>query len=156
MRWCGFKSGVEQPIKSSQKTTTQTTNVEPTKVERKTDPIPTKSKITHKWFAPDDFRQEIVQKAYDMWWLDFVALLECENGLWDTKRRWDWGAAIWLCQINTRWHKEPLQKWFDSWETQLDVCYKKRTGHTVFYWPSRLVKWEKCSNWVKKNRFILI
>lgn len=89
-----------------------------------------------------------------MWGEDFVALLECENGLWDTKRLWDWGKAHGLCQINTRWHKEPLQEWFDSWETQLDICYKKWKGHTVFYWPLRTVHWEKCSNWVKKNRFI--
>ena len=36
--------------------------------------------VLHSGFLPSDPRQEIIQQAYLMWGIDFLALLECENG----------------------------------------------------------------------------
>lgn len=56
--------------------------------------------VLHSGFLPSDPRQEIVQQAYLMWGIDFLALLECENGNWDTEALWDGGQSHWLCQLN--------------------------------------------------------
>lgn len=108
--------------------------------------------ITHKWYNLDDIRQDYVNYAYKLWWIDFVKMIECENWTRDITRRWDGGKAIWLCQIHTSFHSLP-SLYYTSRQTQVELCYNKRKQGTKFYWPSRIIKWVKCSQYVE-NRFI--
>jgi len=109
--------------------------------------------LIHKWFKRDDPKQKMVAYAYKLWWMDFVKLIECENWNWSIKAVWDSGKAFWLCQMNTNYHKLPAE-YKTNWVVQVEYCYKKRKSWTKFYWPSRIVKWVKCSTYVK-DRFIL-
>lgn len=109
--------------------------------------------ITHKWFAEDSYQQQLIRYAYSIGWLDFVKLIECENGGWNPKAVWDNGKAFWLCQMNTNYHKLP-QEYYDNAYFQLDYCFAKWKSWTKFYWPSRIIKWKKCAVYVS-DRFIL-
>lgn len=109
-------------------------------------------KLTHSGFAPDDHKQEIVNYAYELGWLDFVLMLECENWNRNPLAVGDGGDSYWLCQMNRRFHKIP-QEYYDDWGFQVEYCYQKRSTGTKFYWPSRKIKWMKCSEYVK-DRFI--
>lgn len=108
--------------------------------------------IWHAGFSTGDSRQEIVQEAYDLWGLNFVALIECENGNRDPKALWDYGKSHWLCMLNTRWHKEPLSPSWNDWMNQISTCYQKWKWGTKFYWPQRLIWGKRCSE-VAKKRF---
>ena len=115
--------------------------------------------ITHKWFAEDSYQQELIRYAYSIGWLDFVKLIECENGQRnpDRKVRDKAGYAYWLCQMNAGHHKIPEEyrkdgKW--NWYYQIDYCFAKWKEWTPFYWPSRIIKWKKCANYVS-DRFII-
>ena len=107
--------------------------------------------IWHAGFSTGDSRQEIVQEAYDLWGIDFVALIECENGNRDPKATWDYGKSHWLCMLNTRWHKEPLSPSWNDWHNQLSICYSKWKWGTKFYWPQRLIWGKRCSELAKKR-----
>ena len=89
----------------------------------------------------------MVQKAFELGWIDLVVLVECENGKRDPFAVWDWGDAHWLCQMNTNYHKIP-QEYYDDWWFQIEYCNQKMQWGTKFYWPSRLIKWVKCSEYV--------
>lgn len=115
--------------------------------------------ITHKWFAEDSYQQELIRYAYSIGWLDFVKLIECENGQWnpDRKVRDRVGNAYGLCQMNDGYHKIPEEYWKDgkgNWYYQIDYCFAKWKSWTKFYGISRIIKWKKCANYVS-NRFIL-
>lgn len=107
--------------------------------------------IWHAGFSTGDSRQEIVQEAYDLWGIDFVVLIECENGNRDPKATWDYGKSHWLCMLNTRWHKEPLSPSWNDWHNQLSICYTKWKRGTKFYWPQRLIWGKRCSELAKKR-----
>ena len=107
--------------------------------------------IWHTGFSTGDSRQEIVQEAYDLWGIDFVSLIECENGNRDPKATWDYGKSHWLCMLNTRWHKEPLSPSWNDWHNQLSICYSKWKWGTKFYWPQRLIWGKRCEEVVKKR-----
>lgn len=115
--------------------------------------------ITHKWFAENSYQQELIRYAYSIGWLDFVKLIECENWQRNPDRKvWDtaW-YAYWLCQMNEGYHKIPEEYWKDgkwNWYYQIDYCFAKWKSWTKFYWPSRIVKGQKCSSYVS-SRFIL-
>lgn len=116
---------------------------------------PVNQKIQHLGFSPDDYRQEIVQEAYQLGGLDFVSLIECENGQWLTGAVGDYGKSHWLCMLNTRWHKEPLSPSWNDWRNQISICYSKRKWGTKFYWPSRLIWGKRCWEAVKKRFYFL-
>ena len=116
---------------------------------------PVNQKIQHLGFSPTDYRQEIVQEAYKLGGLDFVSLIECENGQWLTGAIGDYGKSHWLCMLNTRWHKEPLSSDWNDWHNQLAVCFEKWKWGTKFYWPSRLIWGKRCSEVVKKRFYFL-
>lgn len=116
---------------------------------------PVNQKIQHLGFSPDDYRQEIVQEAYDLWGIEFVSLIECENGQWLTGAVGDYGRSHWLCMINTRWHKEPLSSDWNDWHNQLTVCFEKWKSGTKFYWPRRLIWGKRCWEAVKKRFYFL-
>lgn len=110
-------------------------------------------KLIHKWFKADDEKQKMVAYAYKLWWMDFVKLIECENWNRNIKAVGDNGHAFWLCQMNDLYHKLPAE-YKTNRVVQVEYCYKKWKSWTKFYWPSRIVKWVKCSTYVK-DRFIL-
>ena len=109
--------------------------------------------IVHKWFGADDLRQKMVQYAYKLGWIDFVTMMECENWQRKLDAVWDGWKAYGLCQINTRYHSLP-DGYLDTWQIQVEYCYQKRSTHTVFYWPNRRIKWQKCKDYVL-DRFII-
>lgn len=108
--------------------------------------------IEHVWYSSDDYRQAIVQRAYELWWMDFVIMIECESWF-NPNARWDSWRAYGLCQMNNRWHKVS-DEYKNSWEIQIDTCYQKWKGWTKFYGPQRIIKWQKCYNYVS-DRFII-
>ena len=111
--------------------------------------------IWHSGFSTGDSRQEIVQEAYQLGGLDFVSLIECENGQWLTGAVGDYGKSHWLCMLNTRWHKEPLSSDWNDWRNQISVCYRKRKTGTKFYGLQRMIWGKKCSEVVKERFYIL-
>ena len=116
---------------------------------------PVNQKIQHLGFSPDDYRQEIVQEAYDLWGMDFVSLIECENGQWLTGAVGDYGRSRGLCQLNTRWHKEPLSPDWNDRTYQLSTCYTKWKSGTKFYWPQRLIWGKRCGEVAKKRFYFM-
>lgn len=108
--------------------------------------------IIHKWYSETDYRQDIVNYAYKLGWRDLVTLMECESGM-NPEANWDGGKARWLCQMNTNYHKLP-QEYYTSRQTQVELCAEKRKWGTKFYWPQRIIKWMKCSEYVK-DRFLI-
>lgn len=112
-------------------------------------------RIMHSGFSPDDPRQRMVAEAYDLWGLEFVSLIECENGLRNPKAVWDGGMSFWLCQLNIRRHGEPLDEERNDRTYQLSVCYQKRKAGTKFYWPQRLIWGKRCWK-VVKDRFYFL
>ena len=115
-------------------------------------PVPT---VLHSGFLPSDPRQEMVAEAYHLWGIDFLILLECENGSRDPTARGDWGKAYGLCQLNTRRHKEPSAPERKDWRSQISICYSKRKWGTKFYGPQRNIVGKSCSE-VAKKRFIFL
>ena len=109
--------------------------------------------IEHKWYSLDNERQLMVQKAYELGWLDFVLMIECESWF-NPKAKWDSGKSYGLCQINSRWHKIP-KEYYDNWEYQIDYCYQKRKGWTKFYGPKRKINGQLCKDYVL-DRFIIL
>ena len=113
-------------------------------------------KITHDGFDYNDPKQKYVQYAYKLWWFDFVRMIECENWNRDLFARWDGGDAFGLCQMNKRYHKDIPQDYYNwVWQVQLEYCYQKWRWWTKFYWPTRIIKWKKCSEYVK-DRFTFV
>ena len=110
--------------------------------------------IQHLWFASDDYRQAIVQKAYELWWLPFVIMIECENWVRDMYRvssTSDYG----ICQLHYPYNKEFINSdAYHDVNKQLEYCYEKwKINPNLWYWPNRKIKGVKCKEYVK-NRFI--
>ena len=112
-------------------------------------------RIMHSGFSPDDPRQRMVAEAYDLWGLDFVSLIECENGLWNPKAIWDNGMSFWLCQLNIRRHGEPLEEERNDRTYQLSICYSKWKWGTKFYGPQRKIRGKGCSEVAKKRFYFM-
>ena len=100
----------------------------------------------------DDPRQKIVQETYKQWWMDKVILFECEWYDRDMYKKWDQWHAVWLCQMNDRFHNIP-NEYYNSREFQIEYCIKKRDSWTLFYWPDRAdrLNWEKCMSYANRN-----
>ena len=112
----------------------------------------TTEQIQHVWYSSDDYRQAIVQRAFDLWWMDFVTMIECESWF-NPKARWDSWRVYGLCQLNNRWHKVS-DEYKNSWEIQIDTCYQKRKGWTKFYGPQRKISGQLCKDYVL-DRFVV-
>jgi len=119
-------------------------------------------KITHKWFKENSPVQQYVQYAYDIWGMDLVLLIECENGNWNmyqqstVVRNWRREDSWWFCQIHRPDHKEIVNNdlFWSDWKRQLDRCKELMDKKTPFFWRDRKVKWMRCSDYVK-SRFTL-
>jgi len=112
-------------------------------------------RIVHNWFDMNDLRQKYVNYAYKLWGWDLVYLMECENGNWSIYTKGDSGKSTGLCQIHKWYHKDIPQDFYTTWQVQVEYCYQKRKSGTVFYWPSRMIKGKRCSEYVK-DRFTYI
>lgn len=119
-------------------------------------------KITHKWFAEDSIVQQYVQYAYEIWWIDLVTLIDCENGSWNPVRQsevvknWKRERSFGFCQTSQVYHPEivnnPLFR--NDWKWQLDKCNELMKWWTAFYGRDRKIKWVKCSKYVL-DRFVI-
>ena len=116
----------------------------------------------------NDPRQEYVQYAFEKGGLDFAALLEAENGLWNIDRRsttgyyrygkqvkWYWRASgtyydYWFCQISNFYHPNITEdeRMYTDWRWQIDKCHELYVWGTKFYWLNNI--------WKTKKRFKLI
>ena len=63
--------------------------------------------IVHNWYATDSVIQDYANYAYELWWIEFVKLIECENGRRDPKRVSE-THDHWLCQLNYSYNKKLL------------------------------------------------
>lgn len=122
--------------------------------------IPSWKKITHKWYTKDDYRQQIIQETYDIWWIRQVILQECESGM-NPLNVWDKWAAYWLCQMNSNYHAIPSEYYKDR-QFQIEYCNHKMLWWTKFYWPDRKMYADKAKTiylWLCKDvvlsRFII-
>lgn len=115
-------------------------------------PTPT---IYHSGFSSGDQRQAIVQKAYELWWIDFVIMIECENGNWDMYRKSNTNDH-WLCQLHYPYNKSFIDsESFKDWSKQLEYCYEKwKINPRLWYWPNRKIKGQLCKDYVL-DRFII-
>lgn len=104
--------------------------------------------IVHKWFNTNDVKQKMTQYAYKLWWMDFVTMIECENWNWSLTAKGDGWHAHGLCQMNDRYHKDIPADYSTNWVVAVEYCYQKWKWGTKFYWPSRKIKWQRCSNYV--------
>ena len=79
--------------------------------------------------------------------LNFLALLDAENGLWTMDRQsnargtngaYDYG----FCQVNKGWHAEVVndERFFTDPKWQLEQCYRLYKGGTRFYGASKIWK----------------
>ena len=112
-------------------------------------------RVVHSWFPQGSNVHNIITYAYKLWGYDFMAVLECENGTYKLNSVWDSWHAHGLCQINDRFHHDIPSDYETNWVVAVEYCYRKWKAWTVFYWPSRIIKWKKCYNYVK-NRFTYI
>ena len=108
--------------------------------------------IQHLWYASWDTRQLMVQRAYELGWIDFVTMIECESWF-NPNARGDSGRAYGLCQINNRRHNVS-EEYKNSWEVQIDTCYQKWESWTRFYGPTRKINGQLCKDYVL-DRFII-
>ena len=146
---------VALPLIGSSPTEKKSDPLPEVQIEAQVEVSPSTGRIMHSGFSPGDPRQRMVAEAYDLWGLEFVSLIECENGLRNPKAVWDGGMSFWLCQLNIRRHGEPLQEERNSRPYQLSVCYQKRKAGTKFYWPQRLIWGKRCSEVAKKRFYFL-
>lgn len=111
--------------------------------------------LYHRGFAEEDIRQAYVHYAYDIGWLEFVKMIECENGnrnqnkISKTK---DYG----ICQLNLRYNGDfILSPNYHNIFSQIDYCYEKwKINPKLWYGPDRKINWQKCSDYVS-TRFYL-
>ena len=109
--------------------------------------------LVHKWYSYGATMQDYVNYAYHLWWIEFVKLIECENGRWDPKRISKTNDRG-LCQLNYKYNKKFINSpdFADPYK-QLDYCYEKyKTNPNLRYWPKRRVEGKRCSDYVS-NRF---
>lgn len=127
---------------------------------KKQEETATESEFTNKYYArvvhdgrpQDHVVQKIVNYAYKLGGYDFLAVLECENGSYKLDAVGDKGHAFWLCQVNNLYHKDIPADYTKNRVVAVEYCYQKWKAGTRFYWPTRLVKGQKCYEYVK-DRF---
>lgn len=103
----------------------------------------------------------MIQYAYEVWWMDLVTLMECENSTRNPFRQSDVykngrrEPSYWLCMIDKDFHPSIIndKRFWDDWKFQVDECYRLRKRWTAFYWPIRNINWVQCAKYVE-DRFI--
>lgn len=112
-------------------------------------------RVIHEGYPKDSVVQNIVNYAWKLWGYDFVAVLECENGSYKLDSIGDNGHAFWLCQANDIYQKDIPADYTTNWVVAVEYCYQKWKWGTRFYGPNRMIKWQKCYEYVK-DRFTYI
>jgi len=112
--------------------------------------------IVHNWYDKNSVIQDYVNFAYNLWGMDFVKLIECENGTRNPKRV-SKTHDYWLCQLNYKYNKKFINsEEFKDPYSQLTYCYEKyKINPKLRYWPNRRIEGKKCSDYVS-NRFDVI
>ena len=113
--------------------------------------------LVHNWYSYGDKKQDYVNYAYHLWWIEFVKLIECENGRWDPKRVSKTNDR-WLCQLNYKFNRKFINSpdFADPYK-QLDYCYEKyKINPNLRYWPKRKIEGKKCSDYVSDRFSILV
>jgi len=105
--------------------------------------------LYHRGFAEEDIRQAYVHYAYDIGWLDFVKMIECENGNRDQNiisKTNDYG----ICQLNLRYNKDfILSQNYHNIFSQINYCYEKwKINPKLRYGPDRKIQGQKCADYV--------
>lgn len=105
--------------------------------------------IVHQWYAQDSVVQDYVNYAYNKWGIDFVKLIECENGRRDPYRVSS-THDHWICQLHYSYNKSFIDSEdFHDVYKQIDYCYEKyKVNPNLWYWPSRKINWQKCTDYV--------
>jgi hypothetical protein len=118
-------------------------------VQPRVRPVVQQENITHKWYATDSVIQDYVNYAYEIWGIDFVKMIECENGRWDPNRV-SKTHDHWLCQLHYSYNKKFINSpEFKDPYKQLDYCYEKyKTNPDLRYWPDRKIDGKKCADYV--------
>lgn len=111
--------------------------------------------VEHKWYVSDSPVQSYVNYAYQLWGMDFVKLIECENGRRDPYRISKTNDH-WLCQLHYKYNKKFIDSPdFQDPYKQLDYCYEKyKINPKLWYWPRRKIRGQKCTDYVN-NRFYI-
>lgn len=111
-------------------------------------------RIVHNWFDVNDLRQKYVNYAYKVGGMDLVKLIECENAERNQFRKAYWKEdSWWFCMINRRWHKDIVdtKEFREDWKWQIDKCNELMKGGTKFYWRDRIIKGQKCKEYVEER-----
>jgi len=113
--------------------------------------------LVHNWYSYGAKMQDYVNYAYHLWWIEFVKLIECENGRWDPNRISKTNDRG-LCQLNYKYNKKFINSPdFANPYKQLDYCYEKyKINPNLRYWPKRRIEGKKCSDYVSDRFGILI
>ena len=132
--------------KSWYKLPTPTTKLSEIREDKGTDKEwikPISSTIIVKWFKTGDLAQKIVNYAWKVsnGDLDFLMTLKAENGWFDMYKQsncYQNGKredSYWLCMIHRRWHSDIVDQkiFWESWEYQVEQCWKLYKGWTKFY-----------------------
>lgn len=112
--------------------------------------------IVHNWYDQNSVIQDYANYAYNIWGMDFVKMIECENGQRDPQRV-SKTHDYWLCQLNYRYNKKFINSpEFDDPYKQLDYCYEKfQMNPKLRYGPDRKIEGQKCSDYVS-DRFDIV
>lgn len=110
---------------------------------------PPERSIVHEWYAQDSVVQDYVNYAYNKWGIDFVKLIECENWRRDPYRVSS-THDHWICQLHYSYNKDFIDSEdFHDVYKQIDYCYEKyKVNPNLWYWPSRKINWQKCTDYV--------
>jgi len=124
-----------------------------------------KGTILKKEYDQNDERNQYIQYAYDLGWMDLVLLMECENSTRNMYRQsevvknWRREPSYWFCMIDRDFHKNIVDdsRFRNDRKRQIDKCYELWKGWTKFYGPGRYIAkvGMKCSDYVK-DRFTFI
>lgn len=120
--------------------------------------------VTKNEYDERDERQEYIRYAYELWWMDLVLLMECENSTRNMHRQSEVvkngrrEPSYWFCMIDRDFHPKIVDdsRFRNDRKRQIEQCHKLRKGGTKFYWPGRWIAKAgmKCSEYVK-DRFTL-
>lgn len=112
-------------------------------------------RVVHHGFSTWSIVQNITTYSYKLWWYDFLAVIECENGAYNLTAKWDSWHSHGLCMVNDRWHKDIPAEYYTNWVVAVEYCYQLWSTWTKFYGQNRMINWERCYNYVK-DRFTFI
>lgn len=114
---------------------------------QKTVKYPSGAKITHTGYPINSIVQQYVQYTYDMWGMDLVIIMQCEQ----SRQPWLQSkseSSYWLCQIYWPDHRDIINdsRFWTDWKWEVEQCSILMKWWTKFFWPKRIDKknWQPC------------